>query len=103
MSPSVLRAFVVNKSVDGVQQSGKLDLNKIESSFRLELTKEFPVVYEKTHPVPVDLDALIAYKTQKIPYVAEPGSLFSFATLSAFSDIFEIVTSRWSSNNVERW
>jgi MinD-like ATPase involved in chromosome partitioning or flagellar assembly len=102
-SPSVLRAFIVNKAVDGTQQQGKLDLSTIEYSFRLELTKEFPVRYEDTHPVPVDINALLAYKTQKIPYTAEPASLFSFSTLYAFSDILQIVTSRWSIEQVERW
>jgi MinD-like ATPase involved in chromosome partitioning or flagellar assembly/uncharacterized protein YjbI with pentapeptide repeats len=103
-SPGVLRALLVNKATDGVQQPGvRLDLDKIEKSFRLELTKEFPVLYENTHPIPVDIEALLAYKTQNIPYTAAPASLFSFATLSAFSDILQVVTSRWSGERVEQW
>jgi cellulose biosynthesis protein BcsQ len=102
-SPAVLRAILVNKATDGVQQQGRMDLTKIETSFRLELTKEFPIHYEDTHPIPVDIEALLAYKTQNIPYNAAPGSLFSFATLSAFSDILQVVTSRWPSERVEQW
>jgi uncharacterized protein YjbI with pentapeptide repeats/MinD-like ATPase involved in chromosome partitioning or flagellar assembly len=102
-SPSLLRAFIVNKAIEGFQQHGPLDLSKIERSFRLELTKEFPVRIEDTHPIPIDIEALKTYKTQKMIYTAAPDSLFSFSTLSAFSDIIQIVTSRWSGEQVDQW
>jgi hypothetical protein len=70
---------------------------------RAELTKEFPLEFEHTYPVPADFEALKAYKTQRIPYLACPGSLFSFATLSAFGDILQIVTSRWTDQQVSDW
>jgi uncharacterized protein YjbI with pentapeptide repeats/cellulose biosynthesis protein BcsQ len=102
-SPSVLRSFIVNKATEGGQQGQQLDLDKMERSFRLELGKEFPVRFEDTHPIPVDVEALKSYKTQRIPYVAAPASLFSFATLTAFADILQVVTSRWTVEQVEKW
>jgi len=102
-SPSVLRAMVINKGVDVIDRKDRPYLDNIEVSFRNELTKEFNIPFHTTHGVPVDIDALLAYKTQKIPYIYAPGSLFSFATLSAFSDILEIVTSRWSTEQVDKW
>src|SRR5258707_1766728 len=102
-SSSILRAFIVNKATEGDRQGEHLDLAKLEQSFRLELSKEFPVQFEETHPVPVDLEALKAYKTQRIPYLVAPSSPFSFATLSAFSDILQVFTSRWSKEQVEKW
>lgn len=106
-STSVLRAIIVNRAVergiDSAETKQYLDLNGVEQSFRLELTKEFPVRYNDTHPVPADLEVLMAYKTQRMPYIAAPSSLFSFATLTAFSDIMQVVTSRWSEKQVEKW
>jgi cellulose biosynthesis protein BcsQ len=99
----LLRAIIVNKATEGYQDSDTIDLNKLESSFRLELTKEFPLGFEHTYPVPADFEALKAYKTQRIPYLACPGSLFSFATLSAFGDILQIVTSKWTDQQVNDW
>src|SRR5204862_2280151 len=78
-------------------------LRKMEASFRIELTKEFPVRFEDTYPVPVDVEALKAYKTQQIPYRVAPASLFSFATLSAFSDILQVVTAPWKVDQIKGW
>jgi MinD-like ATPase involved in chromosome partitioning or flagellar assembly len=102
-SSSLLRAMIVNRAIDIEQGSSHIDLSKIEVSFRNELTKEFPISFDQTYPVPADLQALIAYKTQKIPYVSAPASPFSFATLTAFSDILGIVTSKWSAGQVGKW
>lgn len=102
-SPSVLRSFIVNKATEGELQGKHLDLDKMERSFRLELGKEFPVRFEDTHPIPADIEALKSYKTQRIPYVAAPASLFSFATLTAFADILQVVTSRWTVEQVKKW
>lgn len=86
----LLRSVIVNKATEAEEKGGHLDLETLESSFRLELVKEFPLEFRDTHAVPVDLEALKAYKTQRIPYLASPASLFSFATLSAFRDILQI-------------
>ncbi len=102
-SPSVLRAMIVNKGTDVIHRDDRPYLDNIEVSFRNELTKEFGIPFHATHGVPVDIEALLAYKTQKIPYINAPGSLFSFATLSAFSDILQIVTSRWTVEQVDKW
>ena len=102
-SPSLLRGIIVNKATDALQREDKPYLDNLEVSFRNELVKEFPIKFHETHPVPVDIEALLAYKVQRIPYASAPGSLFSFATLSAFSDILQIVTSRWSVAQVDKW
>ena len=99
----LLRAIIVNKATEGYQDDETIDLSKVEASFRLELTKEFPLGFGHTPPVPADFEALKAYKTQRIPYLACPGSLFSFATLSAFRDILQIVTSKWTDRQVNDW
>src|ERR1039457_3228775 len=99
----LLRSIIVNKATEGGQTEGALDLTKLEASFRLELTREFPIEYANTHLVPLDLEAVKAYKTQRMPYLAAPGSQYSFSTLAAFSDILQVVTSRWTEERVRRW
>jgi hypothetical protein len=99
-----LRSIIVNKATEGESSDGRIDLNKLESSFRLELEKEFrPLQFADTHPVPVDIEALKAYKTQRIPYLAAPASPFAFATLSAFRDILQLVTAKWTEEQVAEW
>jgi TonB family protein len=102
-SKPLLRSMIVNKATEGEQTDENLDLQKMELSFRIELEKEFPIKLLDTHPVPVDVEALKAYKTQRIPYLAAPASLFSFATLSAYRDILQVVTARWSEEQVRSW
>jgi cellulose biosynthesis protein BcsQ/uncharacterized coiled-coil protein SlyX len=102
-SPSVLRAIIVNKATDVLKRDDRPYLENLEVSFRAELEREFPIRFDETYPVPVDIEALLAYKVQKIPYVTAPGSLFSFATLAAFSSILQIVTSQWSKEQVDKW
>jgi MinD-like ATPase involved in chromosome partitioning or flagellar assembly len=102
-SRPLLRSIIVNKASEGDSKDGNIDLQKLEVSFRLELEKEFPVKFLDTHPVPIDIEAFKAYKTQRIPYLATPASLFAFATLSAYRDILQIVTSRWSETQVKPW
>jgi len=102
-SRPLLRSIIVNKASEGDSNDEKIDLQKLETSFRLELEKEFPVKFLDTHPVPVDIEAFKAYKTQRIPYLAAPASLFAFATLSAYRDILQIVTSRWTETQVQQW
>jgi cellulose biosynthesis protein BcsQ len=102
-SPSLLRGIIVNKATDTLQRSGPPSLDDIEVSFRNELVREFGIKFHETYPVPVDIDALLAYKVQRIPYTSAPGSPFAFATLAAFSDILQIVTSRWSIEQVDKW
>jgi MinD-like ATPase involved in chromosome partitioning or flagellar assembly len=102
-SKTLLRAVIVNKATETEQGDKQIDLRKMEASFRLELTKEFPIHFEDTYPVPVDIEALKAYKTQRIPYRVSPASLFSFATLSAFSDILQVVTAPWTQDHIKGW
>ena len=102
-SRPLLRSIIVNKASEGDSKDGNIDLQKLEVSFRLELEKEFPVKFLDTHPVPIDIEAFKAYKTQRIPYLATPASLFAFATLSAYRDILQVVTSRWSEAQVKQW
>jgi MinD-like ATPase involved in chromosome partitioning or flagellar assembly len=100
---SVLRGFLVNKAVDGMPASGDLDLSKVEVSFRNALTREFPIKFSDTHPVPADLEVLQSYKMQMAPFLKAPASYFTYAALTAFSDIFQVVTSRWSASQVQGW
>jgi cellulose biosynthesis protein BcsQ len=102
-SRPLLRSIIVNKASEGDSRGDNIELDKLEVSFRLELEKEFPLKFLDTHPVPVDIEALRAYKTQRIPYLAAPSSLFAFATLSAYRDILQIVTARWTDDQVQRW
>lgn len=103
-SSSVLRGFLVNKAVDGLSEGGDLDLSRVESSFRNALTREFPIVkYSDTYPIPADLQVLQSYKAQMVPFLGSPASLFTYATLTAYSNIFQIVTSRWTKDQVAGW
>jgi cellulose biosynthesis protein BcsQ len=102
-SPSLLRGIIVNKATDTLHRPGEPSLDDVEVSFRNELVREFPIKFHETYPIPVDIDALLAYKIQRIPYTSTPGSPFTFATLAAFSDILRIVTSRWSIQQVDKW
>jgi cellulose biosynthesis protein BcsQ len=101
----LLRSTFVNKATEGCQpgENGEIDLGRIEQSFRLELTREFPLKYEDTHAIPLDLDAVKSYKTQRMPFVAAPASMFSFATLSAFGDLLRIVTAAWPRERIDQW
>jgi MinD-like ATPase involved in chromosome partitioning or flagellar assembly len=100
----LLRSIIVNKATEaGLGGDGRLSLENLEASFRLELEREFPIKFKDTHAVPLDIEAIKAYKIQAIPYVAAPASPFSFATLSAFGEILQVVTSRWSTDQVSDW
>jgi MinD-like ATPase involved in chromosome partitioning or flagellar assembly len=99
----LLRGFIVNKSTDPRDWSGELELDRVESDFRVTLTREFPVRFQETHPVPLDIDAQIAYKSQKIPLRDAPDSYFSFALLTAFRQLLTVVTAEWSDEQAEKW
>jgi len=102
---AVLRSIIVNKATEGLPADGNINLANLEISFRLQLEKEFGEVAKlaNTHPVPVDIEALKAYKTQRIPYLEAPAFPFAFATLSAFRDILQLVTKKWSEEQVREW
>lgn len=89
---TLLRAILVNRAVDGEEQS-----------YRRELSKEFPVQYSDTFAIPLDVEAIKAYRLQQMPYVNAPASGFAQATLSAFADILQIVTAQWARERVEAW
>ncbi len=88
----VLRSIIVNKATE-----------TREESFRWQLEREFPIAFSDTHPVPLDLDVIVSYKTHRMPLVDVPGSEFSFALLTAFAQIFRIVTASWSQEQTEKW
>jgi MinD-like ATPase involved in chromosome partitioning or flagellar assembly len=103
-SKSVLRGFLINKAVDGLPESGELDLSKVEWSFRNALIRQFPILkYSDTYPIPADLQVLQAYKDQMVPLLSSQASLFTYATLTAYSNIFQLVTSRWTKEQVQGW
>lgn len=88
----LLRAIVVNKATHGE-----------ESSFRLALEREFPIKFSDTYAVPLDLDAIRAYRDQQIPYVVAPESDFSFATMRVFARIMGLVTGGWEEERIDKW
>ena len=101
-----LRSVFVNKALERTRDSGELDLADMEVSFRLELVKEFEptgLEFEDTHPVPLDVQVLMAYKEQRAPLLHRPAYRFSFAMLSAFAQILRLVTSPWTKEQVKRW
>jgi MinD-like ATPase involved in chromosome partitioning or flagellar assembly len=102
-SKTLLRSIIVNRATEGFNTPGPINLDQVEYSFRVQLEREFPVKVKDTHPVPADIEVLLAYKTQRMPYLAAPASLFSFATLTAFGRILRIVTSKWSDKQVQQW
>ncbi len=91
-SKPILRAMIVNKALEGE-----------EHSFRLQLETEFSIKYTDTHPIPLDIEAMICYKTHKIPYINAPASTFSFASLTAFSRILNTVTVPWKEDQIIKW
>jgi MinD-like ATPase involved in chromosome partitioning or flagellar assembly len=102
----VLRSIFVNKALEVTENTGRLDLSKMEVSFRLELVKEFEqtgIRFEDTHPVPLDAELLWAYKTQHVPLRHAPAYKFSFAVLNAFAQILRVVTSPWERAQAEEW
>ena len=100
---ALLRSIIVNKATETAQQSGDLDLSQMEAGFRLALEREFPVRFDDTHPVPLEIEVVMAYKTHEIPFLRAPASYFSYALLSAFSDILRIVTQPWTREQIDGW
>jgi MinD-like ATPase involved in chromosome partitioning or flagellar assembly len=99
----LLRAFIVNKATETDNTSGRLNLENMEQSFRLELERAFPINYNDTYPIPLSIDAVKAYKTHRIPFIKAPASHFSYSLLTAFASILRIVTERWEEQQVKRW
>jgi cellulose biosynthesis protein BcsQ len=106
----VMRGVIVNKAteistsdVEASLRVHELNLDKVEANFRNILVDEFSIRYSDTHPVPLDIEAVHAYKAQKIPYVSCPGSVFSYATMVAFSNLMKTITVRWSEEATSRW
>jgi len=106
----LLRGIIVNKATeypatDKDSELGihRVDLDPVEPSFRTLLVEQFGIRYEDTHPIPLDIKAVGAYRSQKIPYVICPGSVFSYATLVAFSKLMKTATVRWPQEITARW
>lgn len=107
---AVLRGVIVNKATEFLKNDNEaelgihnLNLDNIEASFRNALVEEFKIRYSDTNPIPLDIEAVQAYKLHKVPYLACPGSVFSYATLVAFSNLMKTVTVRWSDESTKRW
>lgn len=87
-----LRGIIVNTASDGD-----------EAACRRELALEFGVPFDRTHAVPLDLEAMKAHRAQQIPYAAPAAVAFSHATLVAFSNIFSPALQSWSEERVASW
>ena len=108
-----LNAIIVNKGSEVKRATWKdepgsplIDLKNHEFEFRSVLARafrHFGLKPDDIYPVPLDFDAVRSYKVQAIPYVSAPGSVFSFATITAFSSIFQTITVRWPETRVNRW
>lgn len=87
-----LRAIIVNKAIEGE-----------EKDFRLTLEKEYDIDYDDTYSFPLDLEAMMAYKTHKVPIKEYPGSEFASAAVFAFSNIMRHITAPWSTKIINKW
>ena len=100
---AVLRSIIVNKSTQFNSAADGFDLDNLESSFRLQLEREFPIDYKSTHPLPLSIEALRVQKSQQIPLRNALDSDFSYAFLVAFHDILSVVTQPWTQEQVAGW
>jgi MinD-like ATPase involved in chromosome partitioning or flagellar assembly len=109
---SILRGVVVNKATESLSRDNDaelgvrtLDLNGVEVNFRNVIVDAFSIRYEDTNPIPLDIDAVNAYKSHRLPYLAYPGSEFSYATLVAFSNLMRLATTQtqWTDESKKRW
>ncbi len=87
-----IRGIIVNKAIDGE-----------EEKFRSQLESQFGIEFGLSWPIPLDQDAIKIYKNQLIPYESLPGSIFSYTSLNAFNDIFDIVTAEWTRERKNKW
>lgn len=105
---SLLRAVIVNKATEGISDEMTLRLKRsswdhVEEKFRNALTAEFPLEYNDTYAFPLDMGAVLSYKSQQIPYLAQRESLFSYSSLLAFGSIMGVVTQSWSEDVISNW
>jgi MinD-like ATPase involved in chromosome partitioning or flagellar assembly len=100
---AILRSIIVNKSTQFTSTTSDFDLDNLESSFRLQLEREFPIDYKATHPFPLSFEALTVQKSHKIPIRHALDSDFSYAFLVAFHNILSVVTQPWTKEQVEGW
>jgi cellulose biosynthesis protein BcsQ len=109
-----LRGVIINKARElagvpsTVRTAGQdLDLDRLEFEMRNALEKEFSedwgLTYRRTYPVPLDFEVLRSYRTQNLPLVTAPASTYSYAVFVAFSSLFELVTTQWDDERIERW
>jgi cellulose biosynthesis protein BcsQ len=100
---AILRSIIVNKSTQFTSTTSDFELDNLESSFRLQLEREFPIAYKDTYPFPLSLEALTVQKSQKIPLRDALDSDFSYAFLVAFHNILSVVTQPWTKEQVAEW
>ena len=87
-----IRGVIINKSIDGK-----------EEKFRALLDTQFGIEFGLSWPIPLDQNAILPYKKQLIPFKEHPESLFSYVTLKAFTEIFDIVTVEWKKERKKTW
>jgi len=100
---AVLRSIIINKSTQFNSAADGFDLDNLESSFRLQLEREFPIDYKSTHPLPLSIEALKVQKSQQIPLRNALDSDFSYAFLVAFHNVLSVVTQPWTQEQVAGW
>jgi MinD-like ATPase involved in chromosome partitioning or flagellar assembly len=87
-----IRGVIVNKATSNE-----------EERFRALLESQFDIDFGFSWPIPLDPEAIKAYKQQLIPFRIANNSLFSLKVLKAFTDIFDIVTVEWKRSSKEKW
>jgi MinD-like ATPase involved in chromosome partitioning or flagellar assembly len=99
---SLLRGIIVNKAEvaseprapDG-EGLAEIVLDKLEVEYRTQLARLLNIDFEKeTHPIPIDVEAVRAYKGQLVPYRTAPWCPFSFASLVAFGRLLRVVANQ---------
>lgn len=98
-----LDGFIVNKSVEYPQDWTTANLDEVEAEFRGLLRRELNVELRDSYPVPLDIEAINAYRRQAIPFKRVPHSPFSYALLDAFARILTLVSANWSRDRISEW
>lgn len=105
-----LRGIIVNKcisarngAIDGSGFNFQIDLQEMEESFRNELARSFDLRFTQIHPVPLDLNAITAYKRHLIPFIESPATDFSVSLASAFASILGVVLTPWDEEKIREW
>jgi len=88
----LVRGALVNKAI-----------NDEETNFRLALFTSFGIEQGQSWAIPLDTNAIRAYKRRLIPYVSSPDTPFSGHSLAAFNEMFDLVTAEWELSVKDSW